>query len=82
MSGVFHFNDSGEFIRFETEDRYYSEKGAYKKLGWSACALDYASMDGIRMPVELKAAWHTNDGDFEYFRGKLGKIEFNAVSCL
>lgn len=79
VSGLFYFNDNGEFIRFETNDRYYSEKGTeYKKLKWSGVAGNYIEKNGIKFPSYFKAIWLTEEGDFEYFKGTIASIKFNV----
>ncbi len=78
VSGQFYFNDQGEFIRFETVDRYYSERGTeYKKLRWSIVAGSYIKKSGMRFPTDLKAIWRAEQGDFEYFRGTITDIKYN-----
>lgn len=79
VSGLFYFNENGEFIRFTTDDRYYSEKGTeYTKLKWSAVAGNYIEKHGIRFPASLKVIWHTEQGDYEYFKGSVTDIKFNV----
>jgi hypothetical protein len=42
VSGVFYFNEAGENIRFETNDRYQSQKdGSHKKIKWIAVPGNY-----------------------------------------
>lgn len=78
VSGLFFFNDLGQLLRFETEDRYYSEKGKeYKKVKWSAVLSDYVEKNGIRFPTHAKAIWHFENGDFEYFKGTITNIKYN-----
>ncbi len=80
VTGVFHFNDQGEFIEFETNDRYYSERGTeYKKVKWSVVASNYIEKNGIKFPTTLSAIWHEKDGGFEYFKGKIEYIEFDKT---
>lgn len=72
VSGLFFFNPKGEFTRFVTEDRYYSESGgSYKKMKWSAVAGNYIERNGLRFPTFFKGIWHTENGDYEYFKGTL-----------
>ena len=80
VSGVFHFNNEGEFIRFETYDRYYADAdGTFKKIKWTAEVGNYIEKNGIKHPTILKASWNSGNGDFEYFKGKIEKIEFNII---
>jgi hypothetical protein len=79
VNGIFYFNEQNEFIRFETNDRYYSGKGIdYKKVKWSAVAGNYLEKNGIKFPTDLKATWHHENRDFEYFKGNIEQVEFNV----
>ncbi len=80
VSGTFNFNDEGEMISFYTDDRYCAGKdGTYKKIPWSVIVDNYYKKDGIRFPSEIKVIWHNENGDFEYFKGKILNIEYNTV---
>lgn len=79
VSGIFYFSDNGEFIRFKTSDRYYSEKGTeYLKVKWSAVVSNYAEKNGLKFPAAFKAIWHTPEGEYEYFKGRIVDVEFNV----
>lgn len=76
ISGIFYFDNSGDPVRFETEDRYFSEKDStFKKIRWSA-EMGFSDRNGIRTPAEVKATWHLPSGDFNYFTGLISDIEF------
>lgn len=78
VSGIFHFNDLGEMISFDTGDRYFGQKaGGFSKVRWSALVGDYLEKNGIKHPSKVKTVWHFDDGDFEYFKGRINSIEFN-----
>lgn len=78
VCGLFYFKDNGEFIRFETHDRYYSENGKeYKKVKWAAVVDNYTEKNGIKIPSVMKGIWHTDEGHYEYFRGTINNISFN-----
>ena len=80
VSGIFTFNDKGEMISFYTEDRYSAEKdGTYKQIPWSAIINSYYEKDGMKFPCNLKAIWHYESGDFEYFKGEISNIEYNIM---
>ena len=81
VSAVFHFNSLGEMIRIDTDDRYFTEKdGTYTNVKWSGLMSNYIKKDGIKFPSEFKGVWHFNDGDFEYFLGKISNLKFNVSS--
>lgn len=82
-SGTFTFNEAGEFVAFETDDRFYSETGKdYKKQKWSVLASQYIEKDGVLIPSAFQAVWHSVDGDFAYFKGTLADITFNIEHLL
>jgi hypothetical protein len=83
VKGLFRFNTKGEFVRFETNGRYYAApNGLYEKIGWYAVAGDYAEKNGVRFPTTLSAAWRFKGGDFEYFTGTLGDITYDVGRAL
>lgn len=80
VTGTFYFNTFGEFVKFETFDRYYSVNGKYERVRWTAHADSYAEKNGIRFPTSFRAVWHLPDGEYEYFKGVVGDIEANTVN--
>lgn len=79
-SGVFYFNEHNEFLRFETEDRYYNNNGKFEKYKWSAYAWNYKKMNGVSQPVNFMAVWNMTDMDYTYFKGRVDKIKYNHTS--
>lgn len=79
VSGVFYFNEVGENIRFETSDRYQSQKdGTNKRMTWWVVPGNYQEKRGIRFPSSISALWKAEGGDHEYVRGTISNIEFNV----
>lgn len=75
VSGIFFFNEIGEFIRFETNDRYNSEDGkTYNRCKWTGICGNYIEEQGIKIPTEFKAIWNQENGDFLYFIGRIKGI--------
>jgi len=80
-AGIFHFNEKGEFLRFETEDRYYqTTEGDFKKVKWSASASDYVEKNGMKFPEKISACWNLPEGDYVYWEGIIEEIKFNISS--
>jgi hypothetical protein len=77
VSGVFRFNPEGEYIGFETGDRWQDGHDD-APIPWSITAGDYADMGGFRLPTRMTATWHEQAGDFRYFRGRLAKAEYDV----
>lgn len=79
VCGIFNFNDAGEFVHFETNDRFYAiPGGGYKKVKYSIFVDRYRDMDGILIPTVVCAVWHLDEGDFEYWRGTISEIHYNV----
>jgi hypothetical protein len=79
VSGVFNFDDNGLLSHFETEDRYFSTgKNSYKKVKFSAVIDGYKNQGNIKIVEKVKIIWHLPEGDYEYFKGIVDKIEFNV----
>ncbi len=80
VSGTFSFSDKGEMKSFYTENRYFAEKdGTFKNIPWSIKIDNYIERNGLKIPNKLKAMWHLNEGDFEYFKGNISNIEYNVM---
>jgi hypothetical protein len=77
VEGIFMFNEKGEMIRFQTEDRYmYMDDGTSEKHRWSGVISDYVERNGIMMPSRVKGVWNLEGGDYEYFDGSLMDVEY------
>jgi hypothetical protein len=77
-SGVFHFDQADDFVRFTTEDRFAASDDGPRLVPWSAEVTEYASADGVRFPRAMHGIWHHEDGDFEYFRGRIEAIRYDV----
>jgi hypothetical protein len=78
-SGVFYFNEHNDFLRFETEDRYYNNSGKFEKYKWSAYAWNYKTMNGFSQPLNFMAVWNMPNMDYPYFKGRVNKIKYNKL---
>ncbi len=77
VSGVFHFNDADEMVRFDTHDRW-QDGAPPKKIPWSAYTEGYRVAQGIRFATRVSATWHEPGGDFTYVKGTIDSLEFNV----
>ncbi|MBP9017345.1 MAG: hypothetical protein KBG17_06370 [Paludibacteraceae bacterium] len=79
VSGIFYFNEKGLFTHFETFDRYFTTgKNNYKKVKFSAVVESYKNQDNLKIGEKVKIMWHLPEGDFEYYKGTIDRIEFNV----
>lgn len=76
VAGIFHFNDRGEMVQFDTNDRYHSERdGTFRKIKWTCKIANYIENDGIKFPTEILAYWHYDSENFEYFKGEISGLK-------
>jgi hypothetical protein len=67
------------FTRFETEDRNYSIwKNKYRKVIFSDFVESYKMQGDIKINGKVKVVWHLPEGDFEYYKGIVDRIDFNV----
>lgn len=79
VSGIFHFNDKGFFTHFETLDRYFTvAKNKYEKVKFSVVVEGYKAQKNLKIGENVKVMWHLPEGDYEYYKGTIDKIEFNV----
>ena len=79
VSGTFYFDEEGLFTHFETFDRYFTTgKNSYKKVKFSVVVDSYKTQDRIKISEQVKVMWNLPEGDFEYYKGTIDKIEFNV----
>lgn len=79
VSGTFHFNEHGEYVRFESDDRPYKmPDGTYALVPYSIDILNYQDQDGLRIARDVRATWNLESGDYEYWRGTISSIRFGA----
>ena len=77
-SGIFHFDDEGIFHIFESDDRYYmTPEGTYQKRKFSVYIDDYKEYNGVLIPVNVRAVWHLDKGEYEYWRGTISHIHYD-----
>lgn len=77
-SGIFYFNANFEIEKFETNDRYFTDKnGKLHQTKWTAECSNYTRHGLISFPTLCKSTWNFNDGDFTYFQGEIGHLIIN-----
>jgi hypothetical protein len=77
-SGLFYFAPTGQMLRFETDDRYYTAKnGKLLQMKWIASIKAYSQTPvGEKIPSAFSAMWDTPQGEYEYFKGSIAAINY------
>jgi hypothetical protein len=75
---TFSFNDLDEIVS-ATAQRYRQEGNDYTLRDWTVSYDNYATRDGLRIPLSGKVTWHLPEGEHAYWEGRIVDIEFNPV---
>lgn len=78
VRGTFYFNEQGEYIRFETRDRFHSKDGVHTNYPWVIDASEYKDFGGFRQASVITATWMTENGPYQYWKGEIGSIQYNV----
>ncbi len=81
VSGRFYFNEDGEYIRFESEDRFYlsPDKGNIK-MPYVVEVFDYQQQKNFKIPKRVAASWFLPEGKYQYWNGEVEEIRYNIVT--
>jgi hypothetical protein len=76
-SGVFHFDENGSFDKF-TAMRYAETDANSEPKLWTVTATKTDIRNGVKIPVELRANWKLEDGDWTWLKLKITNIEYGV----
>lgn len=78
--GQFTFDDLGNIIRFDTEDRYMDDNGKSSKLvPWFVTYEEYQKQNGYWQPGSVTVNWVLPTGAYTYFESKKIKIDYSVT---
>ena len=77
-SGLFTFNEAGDFKSF-LADRYYYRKEGSTLEPWFVQVDEggYKEFSGIRVPARCSVTWRFKTGDFTWYRLEIEGVEYN-----
>lgn len=75
-SGIFTFNDDGDFTGFEAK-RYGYFNGKYALETWSVAVKGYSVFNGIRIGNQSEVTWKLSGGDFTWLKVEVTDITYN-----
>lgn len=77
VSGIFLYNNKGDFIAFEAE-RYYGGNENTQLEKWQITVEDYKVFQNIKIPSQCKVTWKLKDGDFNWLNLEVVDIDYNS----
>lgn len=78
-SGTFHFDEAGDFIRFEAL-RYYGNAEDAERHPWILQVQDYATFQGIRVPSKMTATWRLPEGDWTWLELEITDLDYSKFT--
>ncbi len=78
VKGIFYFNQQGEYIRFETKDRFHSSGGVHKNYPWLVHVYNYKDFGEFKQASKITTTWITESGEFLYWDGEIKSVEYNV----
>lgn len=77
ISADLYFNEKGQLINFISEDRLYlDEHQNLISRTWSTPINSYQNLHGYQLPLEGKAVWLDDQGEFEYIQLHIKDIKY------
>ncbi|TVP87253.1 MAG: hypothetical protein EA344_02075 [Alkalicoccus sp.] len=73
--GTFHFSEAGELVRLSAYR--FRDKDDEEPTEWTADALEYMEVDGIRMPYRIAVSWMLPEGKFTWYTFAVTDIRLN-----
>ncbi|MGC6767298.1 DUF6544 family protein [Enterococcus sp. LJL51] len=78
-AGRFSFDEQGNIIRFDTDDRYMDDNGKGSKLvPWYVLYANYQNQNGFWQPGKVQVNWQLPEGAYTYFESNQIKIEYSV----
>lgn len=75
-SGMFQFDEKGNFVKFVA--MRYKDVQDVKPTEWTVTATKTELRNGLRIPVELKADWKLDNGNWTWLKLKITDIKYNV----
>jgi len=76
-SGIFKFDENGDFVSFEADRYYYRKEGSTLEKWVISAKKNYRKFEGIRVPVTLSVTWEFETGDFTWYKLEIREINYN-----
>src|SRR5690606_25378113 len=78
ISGVFHFDEFGNIVRFETEDRPNLDAKKTTVTRWVVRYAEHRSFGELELPTKLDMEWTLDDQTFHYAEKTIEAIELDV----
>jgi hypothetical protein len=80
-SGVFHFNEQGDMVRF-TAQRFRGNEPDAQRMPWIIEVQEWSTPDGVRIPSKCTVTWELEEGDWTWLQLEVVDLKYNPVPPL
>lgn len=78
VSARLFFDAAGRLINFRAQ-RYREQQGKYSLDPWETPMVEYGRFAGLNLPMRGSGVWKLAEGDLEYIRLTVKRIEYNGT---
>jgi hypothetical protein len=75
-NGVVCINEKDEPSSISGQRFMSMEAGRFELRSWTAGMGEYEVVNGLRVPTAFEITWNLEDGDFNYFKGKVENLSY------
>jgi hypothetical protein len=79
VSAVAYFNEAGDLVDFDSEDRYQMDRDPPQLARWSTPFFEHRSYGGVRLPSGGEAMWGPEGQAWAYGDFTLRSVEYNMT---
>jgi hypothetical protein len=77
-TATLRFDEEGRLTEFVAK-RSAMAAGGSQLATWSVPITEYGEVEGLRLPVRVKAVWKLADGDLDYIDVRITQLQYEAV---
>ncbi len=77
-SGVFHFDDNGQFTKFVA--LRYKDVKDNEPIKWTVRATKTEDIRGVKIPTECEASWNLDGTEWKWLKLRITQIEYNLTT--
>ena len=78
VAGVFHFDELGNVLRFESEERPYLGEQKPSSARWVVRYAEHRSFGELQLPTRIDVEWQLDEQTFQYVERTLEAIELDV----
>jgi hypothetical protein len=78
VAGIFHFDELGNMVRFESEDRPYQGEQKPSNARWAVRYAEHRSFGEVQLPTKIDVEWKLDEQTFHYAERTIEALELDV----